>query len=247
MALAFHHTPASVSTQHKDKPGVLFLSGFHSTMQGNKALALEAFCQRNGVQFTRFDYTGHGESAGNIDTGTIEQWRNDALEIIDSVCTGQQVLIGSSMGAWLATLVALERPERVAALLGIAAAPDFTHRLLEPKLSEAQRLSLQAGDTLALQSHYDEQSPHRFQQGLLDSGRALSILGRSLPVSCPVRLLHGTADTDVPYTLSIELLQAVESSEAQLALIKGADHRFSEPHQLKLIEQQLAEILALSP
>lgn len=245
MTLAFHHTPAD-DTKHNNKPGVLFLSGFHSTMQGNKALALEQFCQRHGVQFTRFDYTGHGESAGNLDTGTIEQWRNDAIGILDKVCTGPHVLVGSSMGAWLATLVALERPKRIAALLGIAAAPDFTHRLLEPQLSDAHLLALKAGDTLTLSSHYDEQNPHRFQQGLLDSGKALSVLGRALPITCPVRLLHGTADTDVPWTLSEELLQAVDSEDAQLTLVKGANHRFSEPHLLTLIEQQLAGILAIS-
>jgi len=230
-----------------DAPGVLFLSGFHSTMQGNKALALEQFCQQHGVQYTRFDYTGHGESPGDIETGNIEQWRNDALEILDNVCSGPQILVSSSMGAWLATLVTLERPRRVSALLSIAAAPDFTHRLLEPKLTEGQKQMLKDGQTLALNSHYDEQNPHRFQQGLLDSGKRLSVLNRSLPITCPIRLLHGTADTDVPFTLSIELLEAVQSEEAQLTLIKGADHRFSSHAQLQLINHHLAQMLKLNP
>jgi len=150
MNLAYHHTPKSEETLHPGAPGVLFLSGFHSTMQGNKALALEQFCQARGVQYTRFDYTGHGESPGNIDTGTIAQWKNDAINILDNVCIGPQILVGSSMGAWIATRVALERTDRINALLGIAAAPDFTHRLLEPSLSISQKHQLQAGNTLTL-------------------------------------------------------------------------------------------------
>jgi len=246
MTLAYHHTPRGKQSPYPDAPGVLFLSGFHSTMQGNKALALEQFCQEHGMQYTRFDYTGHGESPGNIDTGTIEQWRDDALEILDSVCTGSQLLVGSSMGAWLATLVAIERSNRVSALLGIAAAPDFTHRLLEPQLSESQKQALNDGKTIALDSRYDEQNPHRFQQGLIDSGKALSVLNRSVPINCPVRLLHGTADTDVPWSLSVELLEAIQSDIAQLVLVKGADHRFSSPEQLQLITEHLSVMLALA-
>lgn len=246
MALAYHHTPQGKHSPYPDAPGVLFLSGFHSNMQGNKALALEQFCQAHGVQYTRFDYTGHGESPGDSETGTIEQWCNDALEILDNVCTGPQIVVGSSMGVWLATLVTLERSNRIAAMLGIAGAPDFTHRLIEPNLSDQQKQALNDGQTISLHSHYDEQNPHRFQQGLLDSGRALSVLDQSLPIYCPVRLLHGTADADVPWALSAELLEAIQSQNGQLVLVKGADHRFSSPKLLKLIIHHLGTLLAPS-
>ena len=236
MALAYKHTPGST-------PGVLFLPGFHSTMQGDKAQALEHFCQSRGVQFTRFDYSGHGDSHGLFENGTIEQWRDDAIEILDSVCKGSQVLVGSSMGGWLATLTAVARPKRVFALLGIASAPDFTEKLISPALSEAQHAVLERGGVIELANNYENIDPHRIRQTLLTSGRSCRVLGTSLPVTCPIRLLHGTADTDVPWSLSEQLLSCFASDNAQLLLLKGANHRFSKPAELDVILDTLNSLL----
>jgi len=236
MDLAFEHSDGQ-------SPGVLFLPGFHSTMQGNKARFLESYCQERGHQFTRFDYTGHGDSPGLFEEGTIEQWRDDALAVLDHVCSGPQILVGSSMGGWLASLVAALRPERIHALLGVACAPDLTDELLSPMLSTAQHQALRAGETIELDNDYEGIDPHRIRQALLDSGTRCSVLNQSLPISCPVRLFHGTSDKDVPWQLSQRLLEAIAGTDAQLTLLKGADHRFSNPAELKLITDTLGELL----
>jgi len=236
MALAFEHSEGS-------EPGVLFLPGFHSTMNGDKARYLEQHCQALGLQFTRFDYSGHGDSHGLFEEGSIAQWRDDALSILDKVCTGPQILIGSSMGGWLAILVALERPERIAGILGIASAPDLTDEIIVPALSAEQLQALKNGDTIEIENDYENIDPHRFRQALLDTGSQCSVLNRSLPIHCPVRLLHGLADTDIPWSLSERLLDRLESTDATLTLIKGADHRLSNDTQLKLITHALNELL----
>jgi len=236
MPLAFKHTPGTA-------PGVLFLPGFHSTMHGNKAQALELYCQSQGVQFTRFDYSGHGDSPGLFEDGTIDQWRDDALEILDSVCQGPQVLVGSSMGGWLATLTALERPDRVFAILGIASAPDFTQTLISPSLSKAQHSVLENGGVIELANNYENNDPHRIRQALLTSGKNCCVLGQSLPLACPIRLLHGTSDTDVPWSLSERLLACFASNNAQLLLLKGADHRFSKTEEIDVILKTLEPLL----
>jgi len=236
--LAFKHASGA-------SPGVLFFPGFHSTMQGNKALMLQAYCERVGHQFTRFDYSGHGESPGRFEEGSITQWRDDALSILDTVCQGPQILLGSSMGAWLATLVAMARPERTHAVLCVAAAPDFTTELLLPALNERQHRALMNGETLELDNHYENVEPHRIRQQLIDTGKQHSVLNRPLNIQCPVRLLHGTADTDVPWSLSQRLLDKMSSKNAMLTLVSGANHRFSNDEELRLIQSVLAELLSL--
>ncbi len=214
-------------------------------MRGDKANYLAAFCEAHSVQFTRFDYSGHGESSGQFEHGTLTQWCQDAIEILDTVCQGPQVLVGSSMGGWIATRVAIERPDRTHGLLGIATAPDFTAELLTPALSEQQKATLQAGKSIDLFNAYDNGNPHRIRQGLIDSGSECLVLEKNLPIHCPVRLLHGTADTDVPSNLSQRLLASVASTDAQLLLLKGADHRFSKANELALIENALIELLKI--
>ena len=236
MALAFKHTAGT-------NPGVLFLPGFHSTMQGDKAKVMEQYCQTRGVQFTRFDYSGHGDSPGLFEDGTIEQWRNDVIDILDNVCTGPQVLVGSSMGGWLATLAALARPERTFAIVGIASAPDLTDELLSPALSAEQHKALDDGEVVEIANDYENIDPHRFRKALLTSGTACNVLGKTLPLECPVRLLHGTADNDVPWSLSERLLACFASDDAQLLLLKGADHRFSKPRELDVILKTLEPLL----
>jgi len=229
------NAPLAYNHQQGKSPGV----------QGNKALMLEAYCKTSGHQFTRFDYSGHGDSPGLFEEGSITQWRDDALWILDNVCHGPQILVGSSMGAWLATLIALERPERLHALIGIAAAPDLTEELLLPALSAAQLQALQAGETLQLDNDYEDIDPHRIRQQLIDTGRKHLVLNRSLAVHCPVRLLHGMADADVSWTFSQRLLTQLESQNAQLTLVSGANHRFSTDSEMLLIKNTLAELLAL--
>ena len=233
--LAFHHTRGT-------GPGVLFCGGFNSSMEGNKALYLESVCQQRGWQFTRFDYRGHGRSGGKFADGNISQWRQDAQSILDHVCTGPQILVGSSMGAWIALLVGIARPDRAKGLLGIASAPDFTEELLWNQLDSVTRQSLIDGNTWAMPNHCDDEIPHSISLQLIESGRQHLLLGSRVPIQCPVRLLHGTSDTDVPATMSMRLLEQLTSNDAQLVLIKGADHRFSSREQLTLIETQLMSL-----
>jgi len=151
--------------------------------------------------------------------------------------------VGSSMGAWLATLLACQRADRVHGILGVAAAPDFTELLLLPMLSDTQKNALKRGDTVELQNDYEDIEPHRIRQALIDSGRRCRVLDAALSIQCPVRLIHGTGDKDVPWQLSERLLQAITGNDAQLCLVKGADHRFSEPAQLEQITRTLDELL----
>ncbi len=236
MALAYQHSGNSL-------PGVLFLPGFHSTMAGTKAEALANLCETRGIQYTRFDYTGHGGSPGDFEHGTITRWRDDAIDILDSICNGPQVLVGSSMGGWIAALVALARPDRMHGLIGIAAAPDFIDELLTPSLSEHQKLVLKSGQAIDLPNRYDDGEPHRIRQALLDSGALCRVLNTSQPITCPVRLLHGTGDRDVPWTLSARLLVSIQSLDAQLILVKDADHRFSSRVELELIKRCVLDMV----
>jgi len=227
--------------------GLLFCGGFHSSMQGTKALRCRAFAQRHRLDCHRFDYRGHGASPGNAAALGIEHWLNDTLSVLDGV-SGAQLLIGSSMGAWLALLAARARPDRVAGVLTLAAAPDFTERLMRPALSAAQRDALGAGRLAFRHSEWDE-NPWPLPPVLLDSGRRLSILSpvnalAPAPLGCPLSVLHGTADTDVPPALSLELFAALGSRHDELVLLHGADHRLSDPQALGVFERTLQALLA---
>ncbi len=206
-------------------------------MSGTKATALEDRCRQAGVAYTRFDYSGHGQSQGEFTQGNIDRWLMDTLAVFDQVTNGPQVLVGSSMGAWLALLTALARPLRTAALLILAAAPDFTERLLNDRLSQAQRDRLKLGDTVMMPSDYDDGSPYPISPTLIEGSRQHCLLGkgRQLKLDVPVRLVHGCEDPDVPYQLSIELMQALDAADIELTLIKHADHRLSSPQNLELI------------
>lgn len=211
-------------------------------MHGNKAVRLAQLCRSRGWQYTRFDYRGHGESTGDFAGSTIAHWLQDAQCILDHVCSDNQILVGSSMGAWIAVLLALQRPTRISGLLGIAAAPDFTTELIWDALDQQTQSVLARGETWMMTNAYDQTLPIPITPQLIDSGREHSVLQRDLAVDCPVRLLHGTADTDVPHQLSQRLLQQLQSTDAQLTLVKYADHRFSTEPLLQLIERQLEEL-----
>ena len=212
-------------------PGVIFLPGFRSDMHGGKALALEAHCLSAGRAFLRFDYSGHGRSDGRFTDGTVGAWRDDVLDVLDQLSTGPQVLVGSSMGGWLMLLAALARPERIAGLVGIAAAADFATRLMEQRLPQAAKDALAREGIVHLPSAYSPE-PTPVTKRLVDEARTHEVLHAPIPLACPVRLIHGTADPDVPWQLSFEVMQKLRSADVELHLIKDGDHRLSGDHDL---------------
>jgi len=215
-------------------------------MQGLKALALEDYCRANDLPFTRFDYSGHGSSDGLFEEGDIGSWLSDALCIFDLTTSAPHgsVVIGSSMGAWIATLIAIQRTEQVNGLITIAAAPDFTERLLLPALSNSQREALINGETLHLPSNYDDGSPYPISSTLISQSRNHCVLEKPVALNIPVHLLHGTGDTDVPHALSLKLMEIIQSDDIKLTLIKNADHRLSTESELRTITQAIDEMLA---
>lgn len=222
--------------------GVVFLGGFKSDMQGTKAVALEAWAKRAGRPFLRFDYSGHGESAGRFEDGTIGQWFEDAGAAISALTEGPQVLVGSSMGGWISLLVARAMPERLAGLVTIAAAPDFTEIGYWAGFTPAQREALMQDGMVALPSEYG--APYVITRALIEDGRNHRVLSQPLALPFPVRLLQGTADQDVPQDWALRLVAHAESPDLRLTLVKGADHRFSTPDCLALIEASVDEVLA---
>jgi pimeloyl-ACP methyl ester carboxylesterase len=233
--IAYHRTPGA-------SPGVVFLGGFRSDMEGTKALHLEAWAKRTGRAFLRFDYSGHGQSSGRLEDGAIGDWAEDAVAAIEALTDGPQVLVGSSMGGWIALLVARRLPERVAGLVGIAAAPDFTARM-EAEFTEADRRSLAERGVLERPSDYAPE-PYTFTRRLFEDGSRNLVLATPLHLPFPVRLLQGTADTDVEAAVALRLLEHASGPDIRLTLVKDADHRFSTPACLALIEASIVEVLA---
>ena len=207
-------------------PMVVWLGGFHSDMQGAKALALQAWAQRTGRSFLRFDYFGHGASTGAFEDGVIGRWRDDSLAVADQLTTGPLILVGSSMGAWLACLVALARPERIAGLVLIAPAIDFTEALIEPQLSAEARACLKRNGVWRRSSDYD-QDGYAITARLLDEARTWSLLPGPIPIKAPTRILQGGADPDVPWGHALRLVAALEAQDLIFTLIKDGDHRLS--------------------
>jgi pimeloyl-ACP methyl ester carboxylesterase len=219
-------------------PGIVFLGGFRSDMTGTKALFLEEYCRRRGQAYVRFDYLGHGTSSGDVAEGAVSRWRDDAVAVIDSLTEGPQILVGSSMGGWIMLLAALARPERVAALVGIAAAPDFTEELLWPRLNPEQRRAIEEQGALTLPSGYDP-AGYLYTRALIEDGRRHLLLGGPIPLDLPVRLLHGLADASVPWQLSLRLAERLTSRDAAVTLVKGGDHRLSSEPDLARLAQTL--------
>lgn len=234
-SLAYAYTPGA-------SPGVLFLPGFRSDMTGGKARHLEAHCVAQGRAYCRFDYAGHGASEGRFEDGSIGDWSRDALHMVDHVLPGPLVLVGSSMGGWIMLLVAQARPERIAGLVGVAAAPDFTVDLIEPGLSEAERSELERSGVVRLPSAYGSPTPIT-RHLLVESARHL-VLRRPLPIRCPVHLLHGQEDPDVPWSTSLRLAACLESPAVTVELIKDGDHRLSREEDLRRIASALDRIVA---
>src|SRR5262245_45372636 len=210
-------------------------------MTGTKASYLDEWCRARGQAFLRFDYQGHGRSSGQLVDGTIGAWRDDALTVIQDCTAGPLLLVGSSMGAWVMALAALAIPERIHALVGIAAAPDFTEDLLWARLDDGQRAALRRDGVIRLPSTYGE--PLAFTWRLVEDGRRHLVLRSPLALPVPVRLLHGTRDLDVPWDTSQRLAEAIQGRDVALTLVKDGDHRLSEPHQLSLLGAIVASLL----
>jgi pimeloyl-ACP methyl ester carboxylesterase len=211
-------------------PTILFLPGYASDMEGSKAVALDAFAEARGLAMLRFDYSGTGSSAGSFEEATLGGWLDEALHLLDTRTTGPVIVVGSSMGGWIALLMAKQRRQRIAALVGIAAAPDFT----DWGFSDEEKRVLREHGRLEQPSLYGPE-PQITSLAFWRSGEALRLLHEPIPVHCPVRLLHGDCDTDVPLAVALRTLERLRSSDVQLTVIKGGGHRLSEPHEIETI------------
>ena len=232
--LAYHLTPGA-------GPCVVFLGGLKSDMEGTKALHLEAWARDLGHAFLRFDYSGHGQSSGTFEEGCIGDWAEDTAAAIDTLTTGKVVVVGSSMGGWQALLFAKRHPERVAGLVTIAAAPDFTEDGYWANFSDTQKADVMEQGQIAMPSDYME--PYIITKRLIEDGRDQLVLRAPLALPFPVRSLQGTADTAVSTETAIRLLEHAESPDMRLMLVKDADHRFSDGPCLGLIEDAVSQVL----
>ena len=205
-------------------PTLVFMPGYASDMEGTKALAIDAFAGRRGIAMLRFDYSGTGSSSGRFEDGTLDLWLEEALQVIDRLSRGPLVLIGSSMGGWIALHIALLRPERVQSLVGIAAAPDFTDWGFTNDAADEGRMT----------------------RRVWESGQRL-LLGGSIGVDCPVRLIHGECDEEVPLRVAFKTLRALRSSDVQLNVLKDGGHRLSTPHEIDAILRTVATLLEPAP
>ncbi|MGB3146734.1 MAG: alpha/beta hydrolase [Paracoccaceae bacterium] len=226
-------------------PGVVFLGGFLSDKEGGKAVALEAWARAGGRAFVRFDYSGHGQSSGSFAEGALGDWYEDALAVLQALTEGPQILVGSSMGGWIALLLARAVPERLAGLVTIAAAPDFTEDGMWGRFSEAERREIMERGFLEVPSDYDDK-PYPITRRLIEDGRRHLVLRSPLDLPFPVRMLQGTGDAEVPVPLALRLLDHATGPDMALTLVKGVDHRFSSPACLELIARTIDEIAPLN-
>jgi len=228
------------------RPGIVFLSGFASDMTGTKAAALAAWAETRGHAFLRFDYSGHGRSSGAFRDGTIGRWTADALAVLDALTKGPQILVGSSMGGWIMLLAALARAGRVAGLVGIAAAPDFTEDLMWEAMPPAMRARLLADGVVFEPSQYQD-APLAISRALIEDGRRHLLLRGPIDIRCPARLLHGMADPDVPWETSVRLAERLATADVTVTLIKDGDHRLSREEDLQRVFAAVDEISRKAP
>ncbi|HSX55309.1 MAG TPA: alpha/beta hydrolase [Sphingomonas sp.] len=229
-ALAYHHRPGT-------GPTIVFLPGYASDMSGSKAVAIDAWARETDRACLRFDYAGCGESDGAFEDQTLASWRDDALAVIDTLTNGPVALVGSSMGGWIMLLTALARPERVAAMVGIAAAPDFT----DWGFTDAQKAVLRDTGRLEQPSIYSPE-PTITTRGFWESGEANRLLEGSIDLSVPTRLIHGQRDPDVPWEHSLKLADLLRSDDVQTLLVKDGDHRLSRPQDIALILNAIEDL-----
>ena len=240
--LAYHHLAAA--PEKANLPGILLCGGFKSDMTGSKALFLEKFCQTQGLSFTRFDYQGHGQSSGDFLQGSIGQWTQDACAILDHITQGKQIIVGSSMGGWMMLNLSILRPNRCAALVGIAAAPDFTEDLMWAKFPQNIRQLLETEGLFSQPSDYSH-DPYIITHHLITEGRQHLRLRLPITFPGPIRLIHGMKDIDVPWQVSQKIVEMAESQDVTLTLIKEGDHRLSKQSDLTYVQRLLEDLLAL--
>lgn len=229
-------------TQAGKKPTVVFIHGFGSTMTGIKATAIGDFCRERGQAFVCFDLYGCGSSEGRFEEGTVDRWLVNVLNVIDRLVEGPLVLVGSSMGGWLALLATLRRRARVVGMMGLAAAPDFTEVELWPRLSDEQKRRLWADKRIQLPKGHEE-GEWTLTRDLIESGRNNLLLGDTINISCPVRLIHGKKDEDIPWKTALELQDYLLSDDVEVTLLKESGHRLSEPDDIVRILETLESLL----
>jgi pimeloyl-ACP methyl ester carboxylesterase len=211
-------------------------------MTGTKATFLEAYCRRRGHAFVRFDYFGHGASSGDIALGTIGRWAEDAMAVLDALTEGPQILVGSSMGGWVMLLAALARPECIRALVGVAAAPDFTEDLVWPRFDAAQQQECRETGRITLPSKYNP-GGYTHPLALFEDGRRHLVMRAEIPLLCPVRLLYGMLDDAVPWATSLRLAERLASRDVVVTLVKEGDHRMSNEADLRRLAATLDELI----
>lgn len=241
-----------IAVRHRNgkTPGVVWLGGYRSDMLGTKAEALDAWALENGHSFTRHDYSGHGESGGAFADGTISLWLEQSLAVFRERTVGPQILVGSSMGAWIALRMVQElhkagHGDRLAGLLLLAPAPDFTSELMEPQLSEAHKLELEEKGYLEEQSEYSD-DPNIYTRALFEDGRVNQVMRGRIDTFCPVYILQGMADPDVPYQHALKLVEHLPVDDVTVSLIRDGDHRLSRPQDLRMIIAALEGLVAQS-
>lgn len=235
-------------TRAGDAPALVWLGGYRSDMRGTKAERLAQLAEQQGLGFCRLDYSGHGESGGRFEDGTIGRWTEEAAAVIDAALDGPAILIGSSMGAWIAlrlvqTALAAGGSPKIAGLLLLAPAPDFTHRLMEPKLSDDQRAALERDGFIAEPSDYSPE-PNIYTRKLFEDGAANLVMDGLIETRCPVTIIQGMADPDVPYQHALELVTHLPSEGVIVTLVRDGDHRLSRPQDLELIERAALDLVA---
>jgi pimeloyl-ACP methyl ester carboxylesterase len=236
--LAFVYTKGA----NDDLPTVVFLSGYRSDMEGTKALYLEQECKKREQSFLRFDYSGHGQSEGLFEEGMISTWYDDAEELINSVIKSPIVLVGSSMGGWISLLLGKNHSKNVAAIIGIAAAPDFTHDI-ETALDNNQKEELNKKGYVEIGNDYSDE-PYVFTKAFLDDGKEKCLLDKEIDINVPVVLIQGMKDEDVPWQKAFRIKNAI-GSNADVVLIETGDHRLSTPENLSLLNQQVELVSGL--
>ncbi len=229
----------------RDAAGIVFLHGFRSDMTGGKAQAVEAYARARGHACLLFDGFGHGQSSGDFAQGTIGRWAEDAATVLDQLTEGPQILVGSSFGGWMMLLAALARPARVAGLLGLAAAPDFTEDLIRATFTAAQVRAFEEQGQVMMPGTYDLPA-YPITRRLLDEARDHLVLRGPIPIACPVRLIHGLEDPDVPWHTALRLQERLASTDVTVTLVKGAGHRLSEPADLVRLRMTLDDLLRRS-
>ena len=233
--IAYHRTPGK-------NPGVVFLGGFHSDMTGTKATALQGYCAERGRAYLRFDYRGHGASSGAFEDGSIGDWADDAGFVLNTLTDGAQVLVGSSMGGWIMLMTAKAIPDKVAALVGVAAAPDFTEDLIASGFTAQEHEVLDRDGYIDIPSDYEDADSYRITKRLIKDGRHHLVLREPLDIRVPIRLLQGMEDKEVPFDTALRIADVTTGGDIVTHLIKDGDHRLSRDQDLKRLFAALDEV-----